>query len=55
MTKKTDEKPIGVFPNPTLSQLEALLEDRQQKDRRQNNVVINFKERRKRQRRVKTD
>ncbi len=55
MNKKVDDIPFGVFPRPTLSQLEALLDDRQVKDRRKKKVAIHFEERRKRQRRVNVD
>ena len=55
MANKADDKPLGVFPHPTLSQLESLLEDRQSKERRQNKMVINFEERRKRDRREKSE
>lgn len=44
--------PLGIFPAPTLSQLETLLDERQNKDRRQTLSHIHFDERRKKQRRT---
>jgi len=52
MPKKEVKNSIGVFPAPTLSQLEFILEERQKKDRRKKSLAIDFEERRKRQRRV---
>jgi len=51
--QKKEEKhlSIGVFPAPTISQLEEVLDERQLKDRRQKSNPIDFEERRKRQRR----
>jgi len=51
MPKKEDKISIELFPAPTLSQLEYILEERQNRDRRKNSKPIDFKERRKRQRR----
>lgn len=52
MLNKVDKNRIGVFPAPTLSQLELILDERQNGDRRKKSIKIDFKERRKRQRRV---
>ena len=51
--QKKKSVPIGVFPAPTLSQLETILDDRQNNDRRSNTQIINFEERRQKQRRSK--
>ncbi len=55
MPKKRDKNFIGVFPAATLSQLEYVLEERQNKDRRKNDTAIDFQDRRKRQRRVASE
>lgn len=52
MPKQEDKISIEPFPAPTLSQLEYVLEERQNKDRRKNSEPIAFEERRKRQRRA---
>jgi len=53
--KKANRHAMGVFPAPTLSQLEDILDERQKKDRRKNSSPIKFEERRKQQRRVTKD
>jgi len=52
MPKNEGKNSIGVFPAPTLSQLELVLDERQKKDRRKKSSAIDFEERRKSQRRV---
>jgi len=52
--KKEGKNAIGVFPAPTLSQLEEILDERQVKDRRKKSTNIDFEDRRKRQRRGTT-
>ncbi len=52
MPKQEEKISIEPFPAPTLAQLEYALEERQNRDRRINSEPIDFKERRKRQRRA---
>jgi len=54
MQKPQKKKALGVFPSPTISQLEYLLEERQNPDRRKRSIAIDFEDRRKYQRRVAT-
>jgi len=51
MQKKEEKNIIGVFPAPTLSQLEYILDERQNLDRRKQSISIDFEDRRKFQRR----